>query len=58
MDNENKETRVKMCIDIDEDVANWIRARAKQNLRANCREVEVVLIEAKRRDEEAANEAR
>ena len=58
MDNENKETRVKMCIDISFELSEWIRARSKANLRAMCREVEVVLIEAKRRDEEAANGAR
>ena len=51
MPNTKEAKRVKMNIDIDEDVANWIRARAKQNLRANCREVEVILIDAKRRDE-------
>ena len=58
MGNTKEEKRVKMCIDVGEDVADWIRERAKKNLPATCREVEVLLIEAKRRDEEAANEGR
>ena len=58
MKEKKAETRVKMCIDISYELSEWIRARSKANLRAMCREVEVVLIEAKRRDEEAANEGR
>jgi len=57
MGNTKEEKRVKMCIDVGEDVADWIRERAKKNLRATCREVEVLLIEAKRRDECVAAEA-
>ena len=57
MDNTTEEKRVKMNIDVSEEVAEWIRARAKSNLRAMCREVEAVLVDAKRRDDCVAAEA-
>lgn len=43
--------RVRMAIDVDENVAAWLDERAKANRRARCRELEMVLIEAKKRDE-------
>ncbi len=43
--------RIRLYIDIDEDVDAWLDERSKANRRARCREAEMVLIEAKRREE-------
>ncbi len=46
-----EEKRIRLYIDVDPDVAEWLDERAKANRRARCREAEIVLIEAKKREE-------
>ena len=49
--NTPKEERVAMSIVLDKSLANWIEAQASEHKRARCREVEVLLEDAKRRAE-------
>lgn len=52
----DEKKRVRMSIDVDADVVDWLDERAAENLRARCREIEVILLDARKRDREALAE--
>ena len=56
MNNTEKEKRVRICIDVDAELVAWVDSRAQRNRRARCREIEVILEEARKRDREALAE--
>ena len=46
-----KEKRLSITVFLDKSLVDWIEARAGANKRARCREIEVLLEDAKRRAE-------
>ena len=56
MNNTEKEKRVRICIDVDAELVALVDSLAQRNRRARCREIEVILEEARKRDREALAE--